>query len=243
MTKAIAYYRVSTDRQGKSGLGLAAQREAVARHLGPDVKPIASYTETESGRKDDRPELRKALDHARRAGAVLVVAKLDRLARSAHFLLTVLNSGVAVAFADLPQVSGPQGKFLLTSMAAVAELEGAMISQRTKDALAAAKARGKRLGAQPGASPLTAYLREHGNRAAVRGKQRAANARAESWRGEIQKMLRDGLGNSAIARALNERGEHTVSGAGQWTATSVRRLRERLGMDVAATVLRCVEAA
>jgi len=229
--KAITYYRVSTQRQQASGLGLAAQKEAVQRHLGDGATIIAEYTETESGRRDDRPELRRALDHCRRTGAVLVVAKLDRLARSAHFLLTVINSGVEVQFADLPQVSGPQGKFLLTSMAAVAELEAGLISERTRVALAAAKARGTRLGNPDRGAALVAHVREHGNGAAVRGKIQAANDRAESWRGTIESMLADGLGNTAIAETLNERGEPSVTGSGKWTATAVRRLRQRLGLD------------
>jgi DNA invertase Pin-like site-specific DNA recombinase len=241
MTKHILYFRVSTDRQGKSGLGLAAQREAVARHLGDGANVIATYEEAESGKRNDRLQLRAALDHCRRAGAVLVIAKLDRLARSARFLLELIDSGVQIEFADVPQLSGPQGRFMLTSLAAVAELEGALISQRTKDALAAAKRRGKRLGAQPGASPLTAYLREHGNTAALEGKSRAADARAESWRGTIESMLADGMGNCEIARTLNAKGETTVKG-GRWTATAVRRLRQRLGLDEA-TVTTTAKAA
>ena len=235
--KFITYYRVSTARQGRSGLGLTAQREAVTRHLGPDAEITATYQEVESGRKSNRPQLRKALDHCRRTGAVLVVAKLDRLARSADFLLGVVNSGVEVVFCDLPQISGPQGKFLLTSMAAVAELEGALISQRTKDALDATRARGQRLGARPGASPLTAYLKEHGNVAALQGKAKAADARAEAWRETLETMLADGLGNTSIARELNERGETTVRN-GRWTATAVRRLRLRLGLNDPADQLR-----
>lgn len=233
MTKYISYLRVSTGRQS---LGIDAQREAVARHLGDSVQPITEYCEVESGRRDDRPELRKALDHCKRTGAALVVAKLDRLARSAHFLLTILNSGVEVQFCDLPQVSGPQGKFLLTSMAAVAELEAGLISERTKAALAAAKARGKQLGARTGASPLTAYLRQHGNAAGVAGKIRAADERAEQWRGVVESMIRDGLGNSAMARTLNERGELTARGC-QWTATAIRNLRARLGLTDATAIM------
>ncbi len=230
--KAIAYYRVSTDRQGKSGLGLAAQKEAVQHHLGRDANIVASYTETESGKRDDRPELRKALDHCRRSNLVLCVSKLDRLARSAHFLLTILNSGVEVVFCDLPQVSGPQGKFLLTSMAAVAELEAGLISERTRAALKAAKARGTKLGNPDRGAALVAYVKANGNGQALAGKKRAADARAESWRGEISDMLASGLGNCAIARDLNAKGEVTVKG-GRWTATAIRRLRERLGLTEA----------
>ncbi len=228
--KAIMYYRVSTDRQGKSGLGLAAQREAVKQHLGPDADIVASYTETESGKRDDRQELGRALDHCRRTGATLVVAKLDRLARSAHFLLTILDSGVEVRFCDLPQVSGPQGKFLLTSMAAVAELEAGLISERTKAALKVAKARGQRLGNPDGGAALVEHIRANGNTAALAGKSRAADARAEAWRGEISDMLARGMGNCQIARTLSRRGESSVKG-GAWTATAVRRLRERLQLD------------
>lgn len=230
MTKHVLYFRVSTDRQGKSGLGLEAQQETVAHHLGSNANVLATYQEAESGKRTDRPELRRALDHARRSGAVLCIAKLDRLARSARFLLEILDSGVDVVFCDVPQLSGPQGRFMLTSLAAVAELEGALISQRTKDALAAAKRRGKRLGAKPGASPLTAYLKANGNSAAIQGKRRAANDRAEAWRSTIEAMLAEGLGNSKIAEALNARGEPSVTGNGQWTATAVRRLRQRLGL-------------
>ena len=97
---------------------------------------------------------------------------------------------------NVPPPAGTPGNAPVTSLAAVAELEGALISQRTKDALAAAKARGKVLGAHPGASPLTAYLREHGNKAALAGKTRVANARAESWRGIIEALVDDGLGNT-----------------------------------------------
>jgi len=236
MTKYVIYLRVSTNRQGKSGLGLDAQREAVMRHLGDGVDIIAEHCEIESGRNDGRPELRKALDHCRRSGAVLVIAKLDRLARSARFLLELLDSGVEVRFCDLPQVSGASGRFMLTSMAAVAELEAGLISERTKAALAAAKARGTVLGARPGASPLTAYLREHGNKAALAGKQRAADERAESWREIVEAMVANGLGNCAIARKLDTRGETTVKG-GRWTATAVRRLRQRLNLTEPVTLV------
>jgi len=226
MQAFVSYLRVSTTKQGQSGLGIEAQREAVSRHL-DGIEPLAEYQEVESGRKVSRPELRKALDHCRRAGAVLVIARLDRLARSARFLLELIDSGVEVRFCDLPQVSGASGRFMLTSMAAVAELEAGLISERTKAALAAARARGVKLGGPLGAKPLVDHVRKHGNGAAMAGKARAADCRAESWRAIIENMLAEGLSLNAIARDLHARGETTVRG-GAWTATAVRRLVKRL---------------
>ena len=225
----VTYCRVSTDRQGKSGLGLEAQREAIRRHIG-DAEPLAEYQEVESGRKDDRPALQEALAHARRAGAVLVVAKLDRLARSAAFLHRLLESGVTVEFCDLPQVAGPTGKFLISSLAAVAELEAGLIGERTRAALAAAKARGTRLGNPNGAAALRRYEREHGNGAALQGKRQAADNRAEAWRAPLAAMVNEGLSLSGMARRLNEEGAPSVSG-GSWTATGIRRLLARLEIE------------
>src|SRR3546814_1727994 len=152
-TKAIAYLRVSTDRQGKSGLGLEAQRDAVARYLASNgLKLIAEHVEVETGKGSNalarRPELVAALAAAKKERAVLIVAKLDRLARNTRFLLTLIDSGADVAFSDMPKVSGPMGRFIVPQMAAVAELEAGLISQRTKAAHAAAKDRGKVLGKQ-----------------------------------------------------------------------------------------------
>jgi DNA invertase Pin-like site-specific DNA recombinase len=136
----ISYLRVSTDRQGKSGLGLSGQREAVERYLnGGDWTLSGEYVETESGRDNARPQLAAALAHCRLIRATLIVAKLDRLSRNQAFLMSVVEgSGEAgVLFCDLPNIpSGPVGKFLLQQMAAVAELEAGLISQRTKAALA-----------------------------------------------------------------------------------------------------------
>jgi DNA invertase Pin-like site-specific DNA recombinase len=152
----VAYRRVSTDRQGRSGLGLEAQDAAIKAHVG-DGEIAAAFTEVESGKVADRPELQKALAHARRTKATLVFAKLDRLSRNARFLLGIVESGVSVVFCDFPTIpEGPTGKFILTQMAAVAELEAGMIAQRTKAALTAAKARGTLLGAaRPGAVRLS----------------------------------------------------------------------------------------
>src|SRR3981189_2511458 len=145
--KFVCYYRVSTGGQGKSGLGLDAQRAAVATYLnGGSWQIVDQITQGESGQSPDRPALDKALAAARLHRASLVVSKVDRLTRSVAFLSRLLEAGVDVRFADLPQIEGATGRFLLQQMVAVAELEAGMISARTKAALAAAAKRGKRLG-------------------------------------------------------------------------------------------------
>src|SRR5215475_8047769 len=163
--KFIAYYRVSTDKQGKSGLGLEAQRAAVANYLnGGDWKIIAEFTEVESGKRADRPQLDAALKAARLHHATIVVSKVDRLTRSVAFLSKLLEANVDVRFADLPSIEGPTGRFMLQQMASVAELEAGLISDRTKKALAAAKKRGKKLGGVRG-TKLTRKAREAGHAA------------------------------------------------------------------------------
>lgn len=226
MKTVICYYRVSTVSQSKSGLSFEAQRETVARYLG-DVEPLATYTETESGKRNDRPELARAISHARRAGASLIIAKLDRLSRNARFILSLLESDVDLIFCDLPQCSGPTGRFLLTSMAAVAQLEGELISQRTREALSAARRRGTKLGNPDGGAALRKWTAENGNRKAVTGNQEGAIRRAEPWRSVIEPMVADGLSLQAMARTLNATGERSVRG-GRWTAKGVSRLRQRL---------------
>lgn len=164
----IAYHRVSTPRQGASGLGLEGQAAAVTTYAtayGGIV--LRTYTEIETGKRADRPELARALADCKRSKATLVIAKLDRLARNARFLLALIESGADVVFCDLPHVPpGAVGKFILTQMAAVAELEAGLISERTKAALAAYKARGGVLGAAragayrlPGGANPTASVR------------------------------------------------------------------------------------
>lgn len=138
----IAYYRVSTKRQGASGLGLEAQQAAVATHVNCHGKLIASYFEIESGKKADRPELMKALAHAKRNKAILIVAKLDRLSRNVAFLSALMESKVDFICADMPTAN----KLTIHVLAAVAEHEAKVISERTKAALAQAKLRGVKLG-------------------------------------------------------------------------------------------------
>lgn len=219
----IAYYRVSTSKQGASGLGLEAQRKAVDDYLnGGNWKVIAEFTEVESGRKAARPELEKALAAARLHKAPIIVAKLDRLTRSVAFLSRLLEAGVEVRFCDLPTVEGPMGKHLLTNMASVAELEAGLISQRTKAALAAAKARGKVLGGDRGQKPSD-EAREAG-RAATAG-------RVASWLADLRPILDEVRAAGAvtlrdIAARLNERGIPTARG-GAWTAVQVKRVLDR----------------
>ena len=133
--KFITYLRVSTDRQGKSGLGLEAQRKAVLDYVAGKGEIAAEFVEVESGKRDDRPQLARALTEAKRLGAVLLIAKLDRLARNVAFIANLLESGADIAAADMPEAN----RFLLHVMAAVAEHEAQAISDRTRAALAAAR--------------------------------------------------------------------------------------------------------
>ena len=159
----IAYFRVSTDRQGRSGLGLDAQREAVLRHLaGVGGMLRGEFIEIESGKRNDRPQLAAAISAANRAKATLIIAKLDRLARNVHFVSGLMESGVDFVAADNPHAN----KLMVHMLAAFAEHEREQISQRTKDALAAAKARGIRLG-RNGADRLAPALSSRGDRASA----------------------------------------------------------------------------
>jgi DNA invertase Pin-like site-specific DNA recombinase len=221
----VAYYRVSTGRQGRSGLGIEAQRAAVASYLnGGDWRIIAEFIEVESGKRADRPELEKALAEARLHRVALVVSKVDRLTRSVAFLSRLLEAGVDVRFADLPQIEGATGRFMLQQMVAVAELEAGMISARTKAALAAAKMRGTKLGGDRGVTP-SAKARAKANAAvALRVKSRASDIAPTI--AALQGSGATSLG--AIATGLNERGIPTARGKGSWTATQVARVLTRL---------------
>ena len=223
----VAYYRVSTRRQGKSGHGLAAQREAVARYLnGGDWRIVAEFTEVESGRRQDRPQLDKALVAARLHHAPIVVAKVDRLTRSVSFLSRLLDAGVDVRFADLPTIEGPTGRFMLQQMASVAELEAGFISDRTKAALAAARKRGVKLGGKRrGQWRFTRADRKRGSEAV----ERAAVSRAADLAPTIQELQAAGaVSLQAIADGLNARAIPTSRG-GEWSRTQVARVLARLG--------------
>jgi DNA invertase Pin-like site-specific DNA recombinase len=222
----VAYYRVSTDQQGRSGLGLEAQKAAVAAFMTsqPTGRLVAEFEEVESGKRVDRPQLAEALAACRARRATLVIAKIDRLARNARFLLSVVEgSGEAgVAFCDLPQIPpGPTGKFLLTLLAAVAELEAGLISQRTKAALQAAKARGVKLG---GRKIIAGF-----DTAAARAGRAAQTARAAAYADDVLPFITAArkagcLSLREIAEALTARGVRPPSGGEVWHASQVRRL-------------------
>src|SRR5262245_61875963 len=226
--KFVAYYRVSTQRQGRSGLGLEAQRDAVralvARNGGRLLEEI---TEIESGKRSDRPELRRAICRAKVSGARLIIAKLDRLSRNASFLLALRDSGVQFIAADLPNAD----ETIVGIMAVIAQREREMIAQRTRDALAVARKRlareGRALGNPNGAAALRAAGK--GNAAALAGVAAAAAKRAEDLRETIADVVSSGLmSHAAVAVELNRR-EIEAPRGGRWYPASVARLRRRLG--------------
>lgn len=220
MTRArfVAYYRVSTARQGVSGLGLDAQREAVTQYLnGGNWRMVDEFVEIESGRRSDRPKLQEALVSCRLHGATLVVAKLDRLARNAHFLLGLKEAGVEFVCVDMPAAN----RLTVGIMAMVAEEETRMISARTKIALAAAKRRGTTLGKPEN---LTDTARAKGTVASAMRRSRAA----QRWSADVAPIVRNlmsrpGCTLRGTAAALNARGLPARRG-GTWTATQVWRV-------------------
>jgi DNA invertase Pin-like site-specific DNA recombinase len=217
----VAYYRVSTQRQGRSGLGLEAQQNAVREHLnGGNWRIVADFTEVESGKRSDRPKLAEALKTCRALGATLIIAKLDRLARNVHFVSGLMESGVEFTAVDFPQAN----RLTVHILAAVAEHEAKMISERTKAALAAAKRRGVKLGGNRGARLTPAAQRAGTEARQARAAQRAADL------APIVKDLQAAGATSlrAIAAALNERRISTPRGTGQWQANTVAQLLARM---------------
>jgi DNA invertase Pin-like site-specific DNA recombinase len=220
--KWISYLRVSTGRQGRSGLGLEGQRKAVEDFLnGGHWQLVKEFVEVESGKKSDRqrPVLAEAIKACRLYGAKLVIAKLDRLSRNAHFLLGLKEAGVDFVCADMPSAN----RLTVGIMAMVAEEEGRMISERTKAALAAARRRGVQLGGYNKDPKLTAKARKAGQEA----NRAKAAARATDLAPAIAEVRAAGATSlRAIATGLNERGIPTARG-GAWTATQVMRVMER----------------
>lgn len=211
MNQFVAYYRVSTDKQGRSGLGLEAQERAVLAHATKaDGVIIASYSEVESSRRKHRPELTRALAHCKRDKAVLLIAKLDRLARSVSVISNLLESRVEFVCCDMPEAN----KMMIHIMAAMAEWERDQISRRTKEALASAKARGARLGSM----------------GAIRAKEN--KAQADAFAASLAPILDEIRGSghttiSAITRELNRLRVPTAI-EGRWHRATVRKVLERI---------------
>ncbi len=213
--RTINYYRVSTAKQGRSGLGEDAQRAAIAAYcVGRGCEPLGEYREVESGKRDDRPELAKALHHAKVTGATLVIAKLDRLSRNLAFLATLQDAGTKFVAADMPEAN----ELTIHIMAVMAQAERKAISRRTKEALAAAKKRGTKLGNPMGAKAFGPY---EGNGAAVEAIKAKAKAFADDVMPIVEAIRSEGHTTlRAVAAQLNERGIVTARG-GKWGPQSV----------------------
>ena len=217
-SKYVAYYRVSTDKQGRSGLGLEAQQKAVLDYLnGNGWEIVGEFTEIESGKRNDRPKLQTALRECRLHGATLVIAKLDRLARNVAFISNLMDSEVDFVAVDFPQAN----RLTVHILAAVAEHEREMISQRTKAALAVAKARGVALG---NPQHLTDAARQQGTSESAKVRKAKAQSRASDYIPIIETIKADGITTlAAIADAMNLRNVPAPRG-GRWQATQVKRV-------------------
>ena len=233
----VAYLRVSTAKQGSDGLGIEAQRRAVAEHVNGHGKLLAEYVEVESGKRADRPQLAKAIEHAKATGARLVVAKLDRLARNVAFLSSLMESGVDFVACDMPMAN----KLTVHILAAVAEAEREAISARTRAAMAVvkdtlaregqwtARRSGRvidRLGNPNGAAALQGK-RTYGHATAARIAK--ADAHAATVRPMVEAIRAEGVTTlQGIAAELDRRGVLCARG-GSYDATRVRRLLARTG--------------
>jgi DNA invertase Pin-like site-specific DNA recombinase len=217
--KFVAYYRVSTAKQGISGLGLEAQRTAVLDYLnGGRWKLVEEFKEVESGKHNSRPALAKALAACRVHNATLIIAKLDRLARNVAFISALMEAGVEFTAVDFPQAN----RLTVHILAAVAEHEAAMISQRTKAALAAAKKRGVKLGGDR--TGIIASQSPKGVKASIKVRREQARRRAADLLPIIDAIRAEGITSALqIAAALNERGIAAPRG-GEWQATQVLRV-------------------
>jgi DNA invertase Pin-like site-specific DNA recombinase len=221
--KIVTYIRVSTDKQGRSGLGLEAQKAAIAAYAKTSgAVTVAEYQEVESGTNNARPELQKALKHARVTGSTLAIAKIDRLSRSAAFLLDLQESGVDFVACDMPEANA----MTVGIMAVMAQAEAKAISDRTKAAMQAAKDRGQTFGNPNGAAALRRAGK--GNTASVETMQKRADARANDLSDVLEDLEIKGFTTlQAQAKELNKRGIQTARGK-RWHASSVSNLRRRL---------------
>jgi len=223
--KYVTYLRVSTERQGASGLGLEAQRASVQAHLnGGAWKIVAEVVEVESGRKNGRPELTKALRLCRLHGATLLVAKLDRLSRSVAFLANLMEAKVPFTAADMPEADETH----LHMMAVFAQHEARAISTRTKAALTAAKARGTLLGGRRVSAAKFAEIAAEGRKVSASVRSLSASKRALDVQSIIEDIRNEGATSlRQVAAELNGRGITTPRG-GDWSAVQVLRIQRRV---------------
>jgi DNA invertase Pin-like site-specific DNA recombinase len=219
--KFVSYLRVSTARQGASGLGLEAQRDAVSRYLnGGNWNLVQEIVEVESGKRNDRPAIAEALRLCRLHRATLVIAKLDRLARNVHFISSLMESGVDFVACDFPEAN----RLTVHILAAVAEHEAAMISSRTKAALSAAKKRGVLLGGQRGPIERMAAMSAIGRIQSAKSRKASAAKRRTDLLPVIEDLRSKGTNTlRGIAAGLNSTGLTTTRGR-SWTATQVKRM-------------------
>jgi DNA invertase Pin-like site-specific DNA recombinase len=220
--KFVSYFRVSTQRQGKSGLGIEAQQAAVANWLnGGDWQVVASFTEIESGKNDDRPQLQAALQACRVHQATLIIAKLDRLSRDAAFLLGLQKAGVKFLAADMPEAN----TMTVGIMALVAQQEREWISARTKAALQVTKARGVKLGGDR--AGIIKDIQKIGSPMGAAAMKANADGRAQ----DLAETFRNLRGQSLREAAQFLNANHIPAPrGGEWQANTVRRVRVRLGM-------------
>lgn len=212
MGRYVAYFRVSTEKQGKSGLGLAAQHSLVERFLSEGDEVIAEFVEVQSGKNDERVELWKAINHAKRNDAKLLIAKLDRFSRKVSFIASIMEQGIGLVVAEMPHATD----FQLHIFAALAQEERRLISERTRSALAEAKKRGVALGKN--------------GKVLAEQNRKAANERAEVLRPVIMPMVEQGLSLSKIARRLNDMGILTATG-GRFYPEQVKLICNRLALN------------
>ena len=209
MTRYVAYFRVSTATQGRSGLGLAAQQTKIREFLGPEDELIAEFVEVQSGKLDTRTELWKAIHHAKKHSAKMLIAKLDRFSRRVSFIAGIMEQGIGLVVAEMPHATD----FQLHIFAALAQEERRLISERTRNALAEAKRRGVQLG-------------RNGASLALQNKADALDF-ARTLEPTIRPLWNDGQSYSAIARYLNDAGITTRRG-GKFAPETAKQVVQRL---------------
>lgn len=212
MTRYVAYFRVSTATQGRSGLGLAAQQTKIREFLSSDDDVIAEYIEVQSGKLDTRAELWKAIHHAKKHSAKMLIAKLDRFSRRVSFIAGIMEQGIGLVVAEMPHATD----FQLHIFAALAQEERRLISERTRNALAEAKRRGVQLG-------------RNGASLALQNKAEALDF-ARALEPTIRHLWNDGQSYSAIARYLNDAGIPTRRG-GKFAPETAKQVVQRLNME------------